>query len=75
MILQPKQDFCPQKVLYLRDSNNNNFIAKSKKKTLLDFFATTRSYCDGGIVTNHDVAMMWSRVVKDKQSEARGFLS
>ena len=45
------------------------------KKTLIDFFATTRSYCDGGIVTSHDVAMMWSEVVKDKQSEARGFLS
>ena len=64
MILQPKQDFCPQKVLYLRDSNNNNFITKSKKKHPQIFFATTRSYCDGGIVTSHDVAMMWSRQTK-----------
>jgi len=55
MILQPKQEFCTQKVLYLRGPNNNNFITKFRK-TLLDFFATTRSYCDGGIVASHDVA-------------------
>ena len=35
-----------------------------KKKHPQIFFATTRSYCDGGIVTSHDVAMMWSRQTK-----------
>ena len=71
MILQPKQDFCPQKVLYLRDSNNNNFITKSKKNTLR-FFLPQLDHIVMEVLLQ---AMMWSRVVKDKQSEARGFLS
>ena len=34
------------------------------KKTLIDFFATTRSYCDGGIVTSHDVVKSGERQTK-----------